>query len=174
MLEDKTKVESPDQTLQTSSESIECGNFVLRPFTENDTETTVKILNNPKVREKLGKNLPNPYTNESFCIFFDKIKNDIETTYFAIDKNAELIGSISIDLEDNATARLGYWLDEKYWGMGIMTKAINEIIKYGTSRFSVKRFCADTLDNNIGSEKVLIKNGFNIDIKSGSFIKMVE
>lgn len=174
MQEDKTKVESLDKTLQTFGESIECGDFILRPFTEADVKTTVKILNNPKVREKLGKNLPNPYTNESFGVFFDKIKNDIETTYFAIDKDGELIGSISIDLEDNATARLGYWLDEKYWGVGIMTKAISGIIKYGTSRFSVKRFCADTLDNNIGSEKVLIKNGFSIDVNSGSFIKMVE
>ena len=174
MPEDKTKVESPDQTSQTFSENIECGNFVLRPFTENDAEKIVKILNNPKVREKLGKNLPNPYTNESFRVFFDKIKDDIETTYFVIDKNGELIGSISIDLEDNAAARLGYWLDEKYWGMGIMTKTIDEIIKYGKNRFFLKRIYADTLDNNIGSEKVLIKNGFNIDINSGSYIKMVE
>jgi ribosomal-protein-alanine N-acetyltransferase len=174
MVKDKTIIESPDQTSQTFSESIECGDFVLRPFTENDAEAIIKILNNPKVREKLGKNLPNPYTNESFCVFFDKIKDDMETTYFTIDKNGELIGSISIDLEDNAIARLGYWLDEKYWGMGIMTKAINEIIKYGTSRFSLKKFYADTLDNNIGSEKVLIKNGFNMDINSGSFIKVVE
>jgi len=174
MSEDKSKIESLEQSPQTSNENIECADFTLRPFNEKDEESAVRILNNNKVREKLGKNLPNPYTAESFKIFLDKVKNDKETTYFAIEKDGGLIGSISIDLEDNATAMFGYWLDEKYWGMGIITKAIEEIIKYGTKRFSIKKYYADTIDNNIGSQKVLIKNGFTLDKDSGSFVKIIE
>ena len=69
---------------------------------------------------------------------------------------------------------LGYWLDEEYWGQGIITEAINEVVKYATKGFSVKKFYADTIDNNVGSQKVLLKNGFTLDTDSGSFIKMVE
>ncbi len=168
----KLKNETPDQTPQTFSESIECGDFVLRPFNEKDEESVVRILNNEKVREKLGT--PYPYTIESFKSFFDKIKNDNETTYFAIEKDGEFIGSIALDLEDNSTAMFGYWLDEEYWGKGIITKAIEEVIKYATKKFSVKKFYAKIFDNNVGSRKVLENNGFIFDSSSDSFIKMVE
>ena len=163
----------PEDTLKTETDrNIECTDFTLRPFNESDRESVVRILNNEKVREKL--NTPSPYTAESFKIFFDKIKNDKETTYFAIEKDNKFIGPIAIDLEDNATAMFGYWLDERYWGEGIITKAIEEVINYAQKRFSIRKFYADIIDNNVGSRKVLEKNGFILDPSSGSFIKMVE
>ena len=161
-----------DQFKETNK-NIESAGFTLRPFNINDAKSAIRILNNENVIEKLGKNFPRPYTEESFNIFFEKIKNDTETTYFAIEKDENLVGGISIDLEDNNTAMFGYWLDEKYWGMGIITKAIEEVINYGIKKFSIKKFYADTLDSNVGSEKVLIKNSFVKEKDLDRFVKVI-
>ena len=67
-------------------------------------------------------------------------------------------------------AYLSYFIGEKeLWGNGYTTLAIKEIIKIAKKK-GVKKLKAGLYEPNIGSEKVLIKNGFKIEGKFKSEI----
>ena len=54
-----------------------------------------------------------------------------------------------------------YWIDKKFWGQGVATKALNNFLDIETSRPIFGRVAFD----NFGSQKVLEKCGF---VKIGS------
>ena len=58
-------------------------------------------------------------------------------------------------------AEITYWIDRKFWGLGIATKALKEFLKIETARPIFGRVAFD----NFGSQKVLEKYGF---IKTGT------
>ena len=65
---------------------------------------------------------------------------------------------------------ISYFIGEKnYWGQGYTTEAIKEIIKIA-KRKKIKKLKAGTNEKNIGSIKVLIKNGFKLEGKLKSEI----
>jgi RimJ/RimL family protein N-acetyltransferase len=68
------------------------------------------------------------------------------------------------------SADISYFLGEKdCWGKGYITKAIKEIIKIAKKK-KIKKLKAGTNEKNIGSIKVLIKNGFKLEGKLKSEI----
>ena len=58
------------------------------------------------------------------------------------------------------------------WGKGYVTLAIKEIIKIAKNK-KLKKLKAATYEMNIGSKKVLIKNGFKVEgvLKSAIIFK---
>ena len=53
-------------------------------------------------------------------------------------------------------AEITYWIDRKFWGRGIATKALKELLKMEPARPIFGRVAFD----NFGSQKVLEKCGF--------------
>jgi ribosomal-protein-alanine N-acetyltransferase len=66
-----------------------------------------------------------------------------------------LVGSLA-KFERAGEAELTYWLDRAYWGQGIATQALRTFLVLEPSRPLIGRVAFD----NIGSQKVLEKNGF--------------
>ena len=67
-------------------------------------------------------------------------------------------------------AAISYFIGEKeLWGKGYTTLAIKEIIKIAKKK-GIKKLKAGLYEMNIGSKKVLIKNGFKIEGKFKSEI----
>ena len=60
--------------------------------------------------------------------------------------------------EKNAT--LGYWLGQKYWGKGIMTKAARAVVNFGFIKLDLHKIKVEHFEENIGSQKVIEKCGF--------------
>lgn len=147
--------------------------FILRSYKDSDGKSVVKILSNEKVSGGISSKKPYSYTIENFKLFWEQQKNVEKPTYFAIEIEGDFVGSISLDLDNNESATLGYWLDEKYWGKGIITEAIKLIIKYGADNFLLNKVIAEVHDNNPASKKVLTNNGF-IEDNGGVFIKMLK
>jgi RimJ/RimL family protein N-acetyltransferase len=74
---------------------------------------------------------------------------------------------------NHKTADISYLLGEKeMWGKGYVTLAIKEIIKIAKNK-KLKKLKAATYEMNIGSKKVLIKNGFKVEgvLKSAIIFK---
>ena len=72
-----------------------------------------------------------------------------------------LIGNIGFNhFEPFHTGKIGFALNEQYWGMGICTEAIGEVLCYGFDTLKIHRIEAETHPKNMGSRKVLEKNGF--------------
>jgi ribosomal-protein-alanine N-acetyltransferase len=128
---------------------------------EIDDEYIASIANDYDIAKYVGHRFPNPYTIDSAKGFKEYAKNswEKESEYiFAIfeKENNLYIGNIgvSLDKENNIVGNLGYWLGKKFEGKGYMSEATKLLIDFS---FDILN------DDNIGSQKVLQKNGFKIE-----------
>ena len=143
-------------------------NIKLRKWNETDLDNLVKYANNHKIAKWLTNQFPHPYTYEDGKTFLSMIANDKPTKVFAIELNTEAIGSIGIFPQSDIyekNAEIGYWLAENYWGNGIMSKAIQEIVNYGFKTFDIVRIFARPFATNLQSQRVLEKAGFTLEAK---------
>lgn len=135
----------------------------LRPFALSDIERLAQLANNKNVWDNLRDYIPHPYTEkdaEEYIIFCN---NQNPMTNFAIAYNDELVGTIGLILQKDVyrkSAEIGYWIGEPYWGKGIVTKAVELMVEYGFQNLDIIRIFTGVFDFNIGSQKVLEKNGF--------------
>jgi ribosomal-protein-alanine N-acetyltransferase len=58
------------------------------------------------------------------------------------------------------SASLGYWVDVDYEGRGLATAAVNAIVAFARDDLRLHRIEASTLLHNVGSQRVLLKAGF--------------
>lgn len=135
----------------------------LRPFALSDIERLAQLANNKNVWDNLRDYIPHPYSEkdaEEYIIFCN---NQNPMTNFAIEYKDELVGSIGLILQKDVyrkSAEIGYWIGEPFWGKGIVTKAVELMVEYGFQNLDIIRIFTGVFDFNIGSQKVLEKNGF--------------
>ncbi len=147
--------------------------FTLKPLTINDLDSLMKYADNPKIADNLTNIFPNPYTEESGRGFIKFASSHEPKHILAIDVAGEFVGAIGIHPKDDImlkNAELGYWLGEPFWGKGIMTKAIQQMVKYGFANFEINRIYAIPFGSNIASQKALEKAGFKLE---GRFEKTI-
>ena len=148
-------------------------NFELRPWQPEDIDNLIKYADNLKIAKNLTNLFPHPYTVEDGISFIERARGSQPTNVFAIDVNTKAVGAIGIHPQGdifNKNAELGYWLGEEYWGNGIITNAIIEIVNYGFNTYDINRIFARPFGTNIGSQRVLEKAGF---ILEGKFEKTI-
>ncbi|AIF69941.1 hypothetical protein PAP_07760 [Palaeococcus pacificus DY20341] len=77
---------------------------------------------------------------------------------------AELMGVIGLHNIDhkNGHAELGYFLWKKYWRKGYMSEAVKLMLNYAFEYLNLRKVYARVFEPNIGSQRVLEKNGFNL------------
>ena len=142
----------------------------LRRLNKSDTLQIANLANNKKVWDNLRDFIPYPYQEKDAHFFVELTeKEDPHQTFGIITKDEELCGVIGLLLQNDVyrlTAEIGYWLGEKYWGQGIITKAIALITKYGFEQLKLERIHAGVFEYNIASMKALEKNNFT---KEGVF-----
>jgi RimJ/RimL family protein N-acetyltransferase len=138
-------------------------NFTLRPFRNSDLTSLVKYANNYNIAKYLTNQFPHPYTDEDGRKFISSIANNDPVTVFAIEVSGEAVGAIGIfpqsDIHEK-NAETGYWLAEPFWGNGIITRAIVEMVKYGFKTFDISRIFSRPFSSNLASQRVLEKAGF--------------
>ena len=142
--------------------------FELRPWKPSDLESLVKYANNWNIAKNLTDKFPYPYTESSGKIFIDYATKNKLNHIFAIDIKGKAIGGIGIHPQEDIfshNAEMGYWLAESYWGKGIMTKAVKEMVDYGFKTFEINRIFARPFGPNKGSQKVLEKVGFTLEAR---------
>ena len=83
----------------------------------------------------------------------------IEATQLA-NAAAPLIGVITLEREQEASFRLGYWVAQAWWGRGVATEAVRRIIDYAFGDLAAETLFADHFDDNPASGRVLNKCGF--------------
>lgn len=154
---------------------IPCDKCILRNWKYSDIDNLVKNANNLNIARNMRDLFPFPYTTDDGRQWLE-IAGKSENN-FAITVNNKAIGGIGLspgeDIE-RISAEVGYWLGEEHWGKGIVSSALNGIIKYGFNELNLKRIFAAPFEQNIGSRRVLEKNGFILEgilrksvIKSG-------
>lgn len=140
--------------------------FTLKQWNINDADSLVLYANNENIARFMTNQFPHPFTLEHAQAFINNATQHQPTKIFAITVNNQAVGGIGIhpqaDIYSN-NAELGYWLAQPFWGHGVATKAIKQIVNYGFNTFSINRIYARPYGNNIASQKVLKKAGFTLE-----------
>ena len=143
-------------------------NFSLRPWDIEDVESLVKYANNPLIAKNLTNKFPYPYAESDGRWFINFATQDKPIHIFAIDMEGEAVGGIGIHPQDDVyckNAELGYWLAQPFWGQGIVSQAIKQIIDIAFTLFDIERIYARPFGTNIASQRVLEKNHFILEVK---------
>jgi len=88
---------------------------------------------------------------------------DGETHPFAILDDGAIAGTINlfhIMRESLQSGTIGYWIDHRRNGRGLATGAVSEILTYAFEELELHRVETATLVDNVSSQRVLEKNGF--------------
>lgn len=156
----------------------------IRKWEFSDAADLAAALSNKKIQNNLRDGLPYPYTVQDGIDFISDMlsKDENETFAFAITVDNIVIGSIGVFRQGNIhrqTAELGYYIAEKYWGKGIVTKAVKQICEYVFSQSDIIRIYAEPFAYNTASCRVLEKAGFQYEgtlrnnaVKNGKVIDM--
>ncbi len=140
--------------------------FILRPWVISDLSSLVKHANNIKIARFLTDGFPYPYSSDAGKKFIENSIKDEPVHIFAIDVNGEAVGGIGIYPQSDIhckNAELGYWLGEEFWGHGIVTKAIIQVLEFAFKTYDINRVFARPFGTNIASQKVLEKAGFVLE-----------
>jgi [ribosomal protein S5]-alanine N-acetyltransferase len=154
--------------------------FILRPWNLEDLDNLVRFANNKKIADNLTDAFPHPYSREHGIAYIKNFSEDNPARIFAIEVEGIACGSIGIFPQADVhrkNAEMGYWLAEDYWGRGIMTAAVRQIIAYGFKTFDINRIFARPYSYNLASQRVLAKAGMKLEgrfekalFKNGQFI----
>jgi RimJ/RimL family protein N-acetyltransferase len=142
--------------------------FTLRPWHLNDLESLVEHANNPDIAKFMTDGFPNPYSNENGEAFIAFATKDDPIHIFAIEVDGNAVGGIGIHPQQDImrkNAELGYWLGEKYWGKGIITAAITQVLAFAFRTYDITRVFARPFGTNYASQRVLEKAGFILEAR---------
>jgi len=147
--------------------------FILRPFTAVDADSLAEYANNYNIARYMTNVFPHPYAKEDAIRFIEMVSQHKPVQVFTIDIEGRASGGIGLFPQADImckNAEMGYWLAEPFWGKGIITEAIKQMIEYGFKTWDISRIYARPFGTNIGSQKALEKSGFRLE---GRFEKTI-
>jgi RimJ/RimL family protein N-acetyltransferase len=154
--------------------------FKIRPWNLSDLDSLVKYANNWNVAKNLADRFPHPYTENDGKAFIWFATSDNPIHNFAIDVEGQAVGGIGIEPQVDVhrkNAELGYWLAEPFWGQGIISEAIRQVVDFAFTTYDIDRVFARPFGTNLASQKVLEKNTFILEgrfekilIKNGEYL----
>jgi RimJ/RimL family protein N-acetyltransferase len=157
--------------------------FILRPWKIEDLESLVENANNFNIARYLTDGFPYPYTIECGKTFIALAIKDNPIHFFAIVIEDKAVGGIGVQQQTDImrkNAELGYWLSQKYWGNGIITRAISQMVEFAFRTYDITRIYARPYGTNLASHRVLEKAGFKLEariekniFKNGEFLDEV-
>jgi [ribosomal protein S5]-alanine N-acetyltransferase len=142
---------------------IKGSNFIIRHVIPSDLPALVPLLNDPDIRgEYLPSAIHSPVDLEQ-KIRADGMANDALTRLVIVEQPGDaIIGTIwhSKAVPYFNAREIGYTLFEEYRGRGIVTEAVNLLVRYLFNSTLINRIEIRMDTRNKASEKVAIKCGF--------------
>lgn len=143
------------------------GSVVLRPWRSADADDIFFYANNKKIADNLRDGFSYPYTMDNAVGFIAAVSQDDDKHCCrAIEVDGHAVGSIGVFFKDDVyrkSAEIGYWLGEPFWGRGIMSGAIRQMVEDVFTRYDVVRIFAEPYAYNMGSRRALEKAGFQLE-----------
>lgn len=148
--------------------TLETDRLVLRRLDLTDAEAYFIALSNPETMRHMRWDVFQTVEDAiSFLRMIDqKHRERLAFHWGVIDKESQkLIGRvafINFD-EENEKTEIGYVISKHYWNKGLVTEAIRELIRFGFAELGVNRIEARCNEDNLGSERVMQKNGMKFE-----------
>ncbi len=155
-------------TFKIDGKTLETYRLILRTFNYDDLNDLFEYASVEGVGEKAGwKHHESILKSKEILDIF--IKHD-KTFAIVLKENNKVIGSIGVDeygMEDKLTEfnnykgrEIGFVLNKDYWGKGIMTEAVKEVINYLFNDLELDFLLCGYYDFNTTSKRVQEKLGF--------------
>ncbi len=158
--------------------TLETGRLILRTLQAGDAKELFEYAKKPNVTRYLTWEPHNSISDtlEYIKMVSDKIKNDQAGEWgIQLKETGEIIGSIGFVLyeQNGSCGELGYVIDDKYWGQGIMTEAIRRVIQFAFENMGLQRVEAVHYPENPASGKAMQKAGMLYEglLRSKTFAK---
>lgn len=150
---------------------IETKRLILRRWETSDAEDLFKYASNPEVGPIAGWP-PHQSINESR----DVIRNVLygrEAYAICLKTDERAVGAIELKMNGHTDmtdrddeCELGYWLGKPFWGQGIMTEAVNEILRHAFEDIGMMQVWVGYYEGNTKSKRVQEKAGFRYQWRS--------
>lgn len=154
-----------NKDIDISNTILHTERLLLRPWKETDLDDFFEYASIEGVGQMAGW-LPHKNKEETMQILEMFI---CEKKTFAIVINEKVIGSVGIEkysesdlpeYENKMGREIGYVLSKKYWGQGIMTEAVREVIRWLFEEEKLDFIVCGHFVGNIRSQRVQEKCGF--------------
>lgn len=124
------------------------------------------LANDAEVARNLRNIFPHPYTHDDAVVFINIVLSDKVNLSWPIFFGDEFAGMIGLIMQSDVyshSAEIGYWLGSKFQGKGIATESIRLVCDHAFNTLRLGRLFATIYESNHASQKVLLKNGFEIE-----------
>ena len=148
----------------------------LHKWTSTDKKALMALCNAVD-RTFLSDRLPNPYTEADADWWLGMVAENEgkEGVWRAIVVNKQIVGSISMERKKDgggAIGEIGYMILTPWWSQGIGTEAVRQMCRIAFAELGLERITATVFEGNRASERVLVKNGFQLaETKAGGVVK---
>jgi RimJ/RimL family protein N-acetyltransferase len=129
--------------------------ITLRPLDDEDLDDLFRWESDPTAADMAAFTRSDPADRAAFDAHYQRVRSDPDNTNLAIEEDGVLAGMIASFTVEGAR-ELTYWIDPMRWGRGIASRAVELLIRRETQRPLLARVAA----HNVGSSKVLLRNGF--------------
>ncbi|MFG2466317.1 GNAT family N-acetyltransferase [Streptomyces canus] len=137
--------------------------IVLREVHDSDLPVFFRQMNDPEALHMAAFTPKDPADRDAFDAHWKRIRAsaDVQRTILA---DGDVVGSAAV-YGDPGEREVTYWIDRAYWGRGIATAALRELVAQVPERPLYARAAAD----NTGSLRVLEKCGFRVTARASGY-----
>ena len=136
------------------------GDLVLRPWAEGDVAVLVRACNDPEITRWVPV-IPSPYTEEDALGFVRGEVPGAPEHSFAIVLDDSVVGAIGMGVNSHGyRGTIGYWVAAWSRGKGVCTVALRTLARWAFDDLELKRLELITDPENLGSQRVAEKVGF--------------
>lgn len=140
--------------------TLETNRLILRRFEFKDLDDFYEYASVEGVGEKAGWKHHKSKTESNIVLQEFMAKDDV----FAIElkENHKVIGSVGIHRINgqDEVRELGYVLSKDYHGLGIISEATKEVIRYCFEELNLDKLWCMHFEENLISKHIIVKNGF--------------
>lgn len=168
ILENKNKIiRRMSAPIDAVSITLETERLFLRPINQNDLSDIHEIVSDPEVAATAG--FPISKTIEDSVKRMLEYMDDNETLAVVLKENNKMIGTVSLQkrhwpmypINRKLQGReLGFDLNRKYWGRGLMPEAVRAVADYCFQKLGYDFLTAGYFLGNTKSERAIEKCGF--------------
>jgi RimJ/RimL family protein N-acetyltransferase len=134
----------------------------LRDVTDSDLPIFFEQEQDPDARRMAAFTSKDPNDREAFMAHWVKIRSDSENIVRTILADGQVAGSIfswaEVDASGERTREVGYWLGKPWWGKGIATRALAQLLR----EIPTRPLYAHAAKDNLASIRVLEHCGFTV------------
>jgi RimJ/RimL family protein N-acetyltransferase len=144
---------------ERSTPVLETERLVLRAPQLEDAKAIAALANDRQIAENTAR-VPYPYKLADAKQWIHATASSPNDTFLITLPDGAIIGACGIDMREDETPELGYWLGRPYWGKGYATEAVRAVIDHAFTELDHSALLAGARVTNPASRRILEKCGF--------------